>query len=229
MTRSGLLGLSLLSLVLALPTAGSLIATAPPAAPPAATPPDAAPNTTPDTAEKQQAEAEAKQKAEKKKAEAERQKKLDLERQRQTVADIRSLGTALSTWLTDQVAGAVAEREAERAASGEPPPPQDDDAGNKRKTVNIQDNPETSRDDLEDFLIPQYLGQIPERDGWGNPYEVRINTDNLMARTVISVRSPGRKGYFSGDVYKIEGFDPTDFDQDIVWVDGAFVRWPKTP
>jgi hypothetical protein len=225
MTRSGLLRLSLLSLVLALPGAGSLIATAPPATPPAAAPPDTAPA----DAEKQQADAEAKQKAEKKKAEAERQKKLDLERQRQTVADIRSLGTALSTWLTDQVAGAVAEREAEREASGEPPPRQDDGAGNKRKTVNIQDNPEISRDDLEDFLVPKYLAQIPEKDAWGNPYEVRVNTDNLMARTVIGIRSPGRKGYFSGDVYKIEGFDPTDFDQDIVWADGAFVRWPKTP
>jgi hypothetical protein len=221
MKRSGLLRLSLLSLVLALPGAGSLTATAPPAAP------SAPPETAPADAEKQAA-AEAKQKAEKKKAEAERQKKLDIERQRQTVADIRNLGKALSTWLTDQIAGAVAEREAERAASGEPPP-QDDAAGNKKKTVNIQDNPEISRDDLEDSLVPQYLAQIPENDAWGNPYEVRVNTDNLMARTVISIRSPGRKGYYAGDVYKIEGFDPTDFDQDIVWVDGAFVRWPKTP
>ena len=99
----------------------------------------------------------------------------------------------------------------------------------KKKTIDIQDNPLVSRDDLEDLLVPNYLAAVPETDAWGNPYEVRINTDNLMAKTVISIRSPGRKGYYAGDVYKVEGFDPTDFDQDIVWADGNFIRWPHKP
>jgi hypothetical protein len=227
MRHPGLLRLSLLFLVLTLLVAGSLIATAPPAAPPEPAPAATATPPATDAEAQAQADAEKQRKEKQKKTDAEKQKKLDTDRQRQTVADIRDLGKVLSTWLTEQVAAATAEREAEREASGEPPPP--DDAGPKKKTVNIQDNPVISRDDLEDFLVPQYLAQIPENDAWGNPYEVRINTDNLMARTVIAIRSPGRKGYFSGDVYKIEGFDPTDFDQDIVWVDGAFVRWPKTP
>jgi hypothetical protein len=228
MRHRDLLRLSLLFLALALPGAAALIATAPPAAPPDTAPAAAATPPATDAEAQQQAEAEKQAKEKKTKAEAEKQKKLDTERQKQTVTEIRNLGTVLSTWLTEQVAAATAEREAEREASGEPPP-EDDVAGTRKKTVNIQDNPVISRDDLEDSLVPQYLAQIPENDAWGNPYEVRINTDNLMARTVISIRSPGRKGYFSGDVYKIEGFDPTDFDQDIVWVDGAFVRWPNIP
>jgi len=221
MTHPGLLRLSLLSLVFVVPGSSALCgATAPPAAPPnaaqaaAVQPPDKA------DAEKQQADAEKK-----KQAEAEKQKKIDTEKQKKTLADIRNLGTALFSWLTDQVEATEAEQQAENGASGAPPPRGSvDDA--KQKTIDIQDYPLVSREDLEDFLVPQYIAAIPETDAWGNPYEVRLNTDNLMAKSVMSIRSPGRKGYYSGEVYKIEGFDPTDFDQDLVWADGFFVRWP---
>jgi hypothetical protein len=221
MTNPGLLRLSLLSLVLVLPGPGTRAgAAAPPAAPPE-----------PGTEEQKQTDAEKQAKAEaekKKKAEAEKQKKVDTEKQKQTMADIRILGTALFSWLTDQIEATVAEQEAENGTKGEPPPRGNVD-DTKKKTLDIQDNPEISRDDLEDFLVPRYIAAIPETDAWGNPYEVRLNTDNLMAKTVMSIRSPGRKGYYAGDVYKVEGFDPTDFDQDIVWTDGFFVRWPSSP
>jgi len=218
MTHPVLLRLSLLSLVLVLPSLGHA---APPAAPPA-------------TEAQKQAEAEKQEKAnaeKKKKAEAEKQKKVDAEKQKQTMADIRALGGALFSCLTDQVEATVAEHDAERAqkgAAGEPPPRRNEE-DTKTKTFNIQDNPLVSRDDLEDFLVPNYIAAIPETDAWGNPLEVRLNTDNLMAKTVMSIRSPGRKGYYAGDEYKVEGFDPTDFDQDIVWIDGFFARWPGSP
>ena len=32
---------------------------------------------------------------------------------------------------------------------------------------------------------------------------------------------------FSGGSYQAAAFDPTDYDQDIVWADGFFVRWPQ--
>jgi|GEM_PF-2231685 len=218
MTHPVLLRLSLLFLVLILP---ALAAAAPPAAPPAA------------NADQQQVEAEKQEKAnaeKKKKAEAEKQKKVDTEKQKQTIADIRNLGTALFSWLTDQVEATVAEQEAEKKAGNgttneAPPRSSAEDTG--QKTFDIQDNPLVSRDDLEDFLVPKYIAAIPETDAWGNPLEVRLNTDNLMAKTVMSIRSPGRKGYYAGDEYKAEGFDPTDFDQDIVWIDGFFARWPQ--
>ncbi len=216
MTHPRLLRLSLLSLVLVLPALGALAsATAPPAAPPA-------------TEEQKQAEAEAQKKAEaekRKKAAAEKQKKVDAEKQKQTLADIRNLGTALFSWLTDQTAAALVEQQEEKGTK----PPEGRGDGTQPKTIDIQNYPLISREDLEDNLVPSYLAAIPETDAWGNPYEVRVNTDNLMAKTVLSIRSPGRKGYYSGDVYKIGGFDPTDFDQDIVWADGFFVRWPKNP
>ncbi len=220
MTHPVLLRLSLLALVFVVPASGALAGvTAPPpdaAQASAVQPPDKT-----DAEKQQQAGAEAK-----KKAEAEKQKRIDTEKQKQTVADIRNLGTALFSWLTDQVEATVAEQQAEKGTAGDPPPRGSVD-DTKQKTVDIQDYPLVSREDLEDYLVPQYIAAIPETDAWGNPYEVRLNTDNLMAKSVMSIRSPGRKGYYSGDVYKIEGFDPTDFDQDLVWADGFFVRWPQ--
>jgi len=227
MTHPVLLRLSLLSLVLVLPGLG---AAAPP--PPATAPAPAAKPPEPATEEQKQAEAEKLEKAnaeKKKKAEVEKQKKVDTEKQKQTIADIRNLGTALFSWLTDQVEATVAEQEAEKQQNGtkSEPPPRGNEEDTKTKTLNIQDNPVVSRDDLEEFLVPKYIAAIPETDAWGNSYEVRLNTDNLMAKTVMSIRSPGRKGYYAGDEYKVEGFDPTDFDQDIVWIDGFFARWPQ--
>ncbi len=222
MTHPVLLRLSLLSLVLIPP---GLAAAAPPATPPATVP--AA------SAEQQQTEAEKQEKAnaeKQKKDAAEKQKKIDIEKQKQTVVGIRRLGTALYSWLTDQLEATVAEQEAEKQAGNgnEETPPPGNAEDTQAKTHDIQANPLTSRDDLEEFLVPEYIAAIPETDGWGNPYEVRINTDNLMAKTVISIRSPGRKGYYSGDVYKVEPFNPAEVDQDIVWADGYFVRWPES-
>jgi len=29
------------------------------------------------------------------------------------------------------------------------------------------------------------------------------------------------------DIYQVAMFDPSDYDQDIVWADGFFVCWPQ--
>jgi hypothetical protein len=129
----------------------------------------------------------------------------DSQRQLQTVADMRNLGTAMFSWLTDQVgAGAAGEQE-----------------------VEIQLYPYISGADLERLLVPQYLERIPKVDGWGNPFEVRLSVQDTLAQHVMSIRSAGRDGRYSADVYKQESFEPADYDQDIVWADGFFVRWPQ--
>ena len=38
--------------------------------------------------------------------------------------------------------------------------------------------------------------------------------------------SSGRDKTFT-TTYTTGPFDPTDYDQDIVWADGFFVRWPQ--
>jgi len=135
----------------------------------------------------------------------------DREAQRQTTADVRRVGTAMFSWLTDQIGAAAAgssqiERPGTHADMG--------------KYVPI------SRAELEKILVPQYAQSIPENDGWGHPYEYYLNVKNTLAQQVLGVRSPGRDGIYSDTDYSVQGFDWDDFDQDIVWVDGFFVRWP---
>jgi hypothetical protein len=130
----------------------------------------------------------------------------DLAKQRQTVDDIRNLGTALFSWLTDEVGAGAA---------------------GKTQTVDMKVYPGITMAELEKLLVPDYIPAIPKTDAWGHPLEVRVNVKEYLSEKVMSIRSPGRDGKFSGDVYKVEGFKPTDYDQDIVWADGYFLRWPE--
>jgi hypothetical protein len=75
--------------------------------------------------------------------------------------------------------------------------------------------------------VPQYLQVVPDKDGWKNTYSYWMNTASVLARTVLAIRSTGRDGTAIGSSYTVTGFEPTDYDQDIVWADGFFVRWPQ--
>ena len=81
--------------------------------------------------------------------------------------------------------------------------------------------------DISTFLVPQYLQVVPDKDGWKNTYSYWMNTANVLAPTVLAIRSKGRDNSALGSKYTVAGFDPTDYDQDIVWADGFFVRWPQ--
>ena len=43
----------------------------------------------------------------------------------------------------------------------------------------------------------------------------------------MAIAAGGRDGSSAGGQLHGRGFDPTDYDQDIVWADGFFVRWPQ--
>lgn len=131
----------------------------------------------------------------------------DARAQRRTVADMRNVGTAMFVWVTDQVGAAAAGQKAVDLAKF---PPVSTFAG------------------LKELLVPKYIQALPERDGWGNPFEYRLNLKNPTAGvTVMSVRSPGRDGKFSGLTYAVEAFPRDAYDRDIVWADGYFVQWPQ--
>jgi hypothetical protein len=129
--------------------------------------------------------------------------------QKQTVADIRNTGTAMFSWLTDQVGA---------AAAGQSQVPQ---------TLDLADYPAISHADLATILVPTYMQEVPKLDGWESPYELYLNVANPLAERVMSIRSPGRDGLFSDTAYTIGAFDPESYDEDIVWADGFFVRWPQ--
>jgi hypothetical protein len=42
----------------------------------------------------------------------------------------------------------------------------------------------------------------------------------------VAVGSGGRDRNLAGGSYVTGGFDPTDYDQDLIWADGFWVRWP---
>jgi prepilin-type N-terminal cleavage/methylation domain-containing protein len=127
--------------------------------------------------------------------------------QKRTVADIRNTGTAMFSWLTDQVGAAA--------------------AGESSSTVDFRDYPPIRGEDLATILVPEYLAEVPLTDGWGNDYDYTLNLENPLADKVMAIRSPGGDGFAEADVYTVTGFDPNASDQDIVWADGFFVRWPR--
>jgi hypothetical protein len=129
----------------------------------------------------------------------------DRSAQRATVAAMRNVGTAMFSWLTDQVGAAAA----------------------GQKTVNLEAIPVSSFAGLKELLVPQYIQELPERDGWGNPFEYRLIVKNPTNKGAMSIRSPGRDGIFSGLTYVVGAFPATDYDHDIVWADGYFVQWPQ--
>jgi hypothetical protein len=130
---------------------------------------------------------------------------------KQTINDIRNVGTAMYTWYKDQTKG-----------------PEKDVAA-MIKSVDISAVPVISREDLEKLLVPKYIAKLPETDGWGHPYEFHLNVQQPNKQPVMGLRSAGRDGVFSGETYEISGFPDTEADQDIAWMDGFFVRWPERP
>jgi hypothetical protein len=133
----------------------------------------------------------------------------DGEAQKQTVTDVRNIGTAMFSWLTDEVSA---------AAAGQ----------SQTQRIDIAQYSSITRQALQGILVPQYLQTLPEADGWGHSYDFYLNTSNPLAPNVMSIRSPGRDGRFSATTYSIGPFAAQSFDEDIVWSDGFFVRWPQT-
>jgi hypothetical protein len=133
----------------------------------------------------------------------------DHDLQKRTVADMRNTGTAMFSWLTDQVGAAA-------AGQSQVPEP-----------IDLAEYARIAHADLTTLLVPTYMQEVPELDGWESPYEFYVNVDNPLAKKVLGIRSAGRDKAFSGNVYTVTSFEPTSFDEDLVWADGYFVRWPQ--
>ncbi|MCP4590393.1 MAG: hypothetical protein GY842_06600, partial [bacterium] len=74
--------------------------------------------------------------------------------------------------------------------------------------------------------VPDYIDAVPEKDGWGHPYQFALD-ENLHGQFLLGIRSTGDDGRFEGHGYEIGGFVDEEFDRDLVWCDGYFVRWPE--
>lgn len=132
--------------------------------------------------------------------------------QKRTVADLRNVGTAMMSWLTDQDIEADEQSPAEKKES---------------PRADLTKYSQLSREELEKILVPQYLQSLPETDGWGHPYEYYLDAASPGVSHVLAIRSAGRDGKFAATDYEVGPYPPDDFDEDIVWMDGYFVRWPQ--
>ena len=134
-------------------------------------------------------------------------------KQKRTVGDVRNVGAAWFSWLTDQVSAAA--------------------AGAAANTYDVTDvGPRIDGATLlADYLFNPdgvtYIQTVPSKDGWGNDMDYYAGAD-VLAEKVMAIRSTGRNGTqeFAGN-YEMGGFNATDYDQDIVWADGFFVRFPQ--
>ncbi len=127
-------------------------------------------------------------------------------KQKRTVADIRNTGTAMFSWLTDQVGAAAA------GAS----------------TVDLGSYVSIDQANLTTLLVPVYMQDVPKVDGWKGDYEFYLKEGSrVLEQQVMLIRSKGRGGVAESGPFNVTSFDPTDYDRDIIWADGFFVRWPQ--
>jgi len=128
----------------------------------------------------------------------------NLRAQAQTMAVLRTAGTAMIAWVADAVGAAA--------------PGYDVDLW-----------PLTPTAEIRRVLVPTFLATLPTDDGWGHPLEYRLRIDDPLGEYVMFVRSPGSDGEFDSDSYQSGAYDPDETTRDIVWGDGYFISWPERP
>ena len=132
-------------------------------------------------------------------------------KQKRTVGDMRDVGAAWFSWLTDQVGAAA--------------------AGSTTKTYTLPATITMTGDGLLQTLYPEdggifYIQEVPNKDGWGGTYAYYYSGNPLDAQ-VMAIRSSGRdQSVESTTAYPMGPFLASDYNQDIVWADGFFVKYP---
>ena len=133
-------------------------------------------------------------------------------KQRRTVNDVRAVGSAWFSWVTDQLSASA--------------------AGSSAQDFDLDVLPQPiSHTDLFEMLRRggmNYIAHIPSKDGWGGDYEYRW-AGNPAATPTFGLRSTGRDRQEgpTTNPYTLGPFPTTHYDEDIVWVDGNFIRFPS--
>jgi len=131
-------------------------------------------------------------------------------KQKRTVGDMRDVGASWFSWLTDQIGAAAA------GTTGE---------WNQGALTQLPGGGDELLSMLYVSSTMFYIQEVPNRDGWSNNYEYYYSGNPLTAQ-VMGIFSPGRSAGTLKGTYNMGPFLATDYDQDIVWSDGYFVRYP---
>lgn len=126
----------------------------------------------------------------------------------ETTNRLRTVGVALYGWFTDTVRPGLEVQGLE--------------------TLPLADMPAASADQIEEWLVPDYLESLPRVDGWGRPLEFYVAPE-AEGEPYLAVRSAGANGVFDAGEYDPRGTWEGDPEDDLVWADGYFVRWPQPP
>ena len=134
-------------------------------------------------------------------------------KQKRTMGDIRNIGTAWFSWFQDQVSAAAA-----GSAST-----QTYDWSNLSSAL-------TANQLLTTLYISNtmfYIQKIPPKDGWGGNYQYAWSGD-LADTQIMGIRSLARDKAVGPTAapYPMGPFIATRYEEDIVWADGFFVRYP---
>jgi len=119
-------------------------------------------------------------------------------KQKRTVADARNVGTAEMSWLTDQIAAAAA------------------GAASTSNSVALGSYSSATVSVMKTKLVPQYIQDIPQKDGWKDNYDYYLSTSNFSKKQIMLIRSDGQLGVADGATYTPGAFEPTDYEKDIV-------------
>lgn len=122
-------------------------------------------------------------------------------KQKRTVSDVRNVGTAWMSWLTDQVG--------------------------ESETWDIGEHPTAA--EMEAILVPEYMQDLPTTDGWGHELRYTVLSTKFTDASILRISSPGRDGVFEDPPPKgNRPFPAIEYDYDVVWQDGYFVSYPET-
>ncbi len=72
----------------------------------------------------------------------------------------------------------------------------------------------------KNYLSPTYLRQVPLVDGWSSYFIYNVSS----VGSDYALGSPGKDGSFASAV---TGGPTTDFNSDIIYVDGQFIQYPE--
>jgi general secretion pathway protein G len=114
-------------------------------------------------------------------------------KQRRTMADMKTIANAIGQYVADN---SIVPR-----------------------GVNVGSTVVTPNSSLESVLVPTYIGDIPDQDGWGNPFFYTVRSKNSYNFT-----SQGRDGINSADSTR----NDRNWDHDLIISDGIFISSPDT-
>lgn len=82
--------------------------------------------------------------------------------------------------------------------------------------------PDTTLAGISEYLSPTYIKQVPLADGWNSWFLANVDSSGSL----YSLGSAGRDGKYTAKTGSLLG-PTTDFNADIVYVNGSFIQWPE--